>query len=265
MSDAAAQPYRANSLLCPNVCPAGDGTFVILRDSSNNPVPGVTVTLDYSSPAVKDLLEWCEVPPETLYTAVTGGNGKAFFPPAAGKHAPSGVVTLLFSVPWDADEPSPGFDLDGNQVVDAADETLLTSSIGGVNYAADYNCDNLITLADYAAFVQHMGHACAGGGTGAVPPGQAGLIGLGPIYPNPFAGRAVLTYSLASPGWTRLFVYDVSGRLVARLVERMDEPGSHSVEWDGRSEGGRRLASGVYMARLESSSRLATRWVVLSR
>jgi hypothetical protein len=264
-ASAGAQADRDRSTLCPNVCPAGDGTFVTLRDGNGDPVPGITVTLDYSNPVVKNALAWCEVPPETLYTAVTGGDGKAAFPVEAGNHAPSGVVTLLFGVPWDPDEPSPGFDLNGDRVVDDADETIILGAFGTPNDAADYNCDDLVNLADYAVWVQHEGHACQGGGTGAVPLPPGRLLGLGPIYPNPSASRVAVAYSLARSGWVRLSVFDVSGRLVARLVEGMEDAGGHAVAWDGRAADGRQAASGLYCARLESSGQVESRWIVIAR
>jgi flagellar hook assembly protein FlgD len=46
-------------------------------------------------------------------------------------------------------------------------------------------------------------------------------------------------------------VTDVAGRQVRRVVDRRSEsPGPHAVEWRGDGEDGRRVAPGVYFARL---------------
>jgi hypothetical protein len=69
--------------------------------------------------------------------------------------------------------------------------------------------------------------------------------------PNPFNPLTEITYSVAgSSGHTTLAMYDVAGRRVSTLVDRVVEGGEHRVSWDGRDERGERLASGVYFARL---------------
>jgi flagellar hook assembly protein FlgD len=43
-------------------------------------------------------------------------------------------------------------------------------------------------------------------------------------------------------------IYDATGRLVRRLVSDTDQgPGRQLVAWNGRDDGGRRVASGVYV------------------
>jgi hypothetical protein len=71
-----------------------------------------------------------------------------------------------------------------------------------------------------------------------------------PNYPNPFSDQTTLEYVLPDPGTVRLAVYDVLGRQVRVLVDENQQAGRHTVQWDGRDESGRRLASGVYLARL---------------
>jgi hypothetical protein len=70
--------------------------------------------------------------------------------------------------------------------------------------------------------------------------------------PNPFNPVTTLVYFIAGavPRGASVEVFDLSGRLVATLVDGPAEPGEHSVTWDGRDALGRQLASGVYFARL---------------
>ncbi len=69
--------------------------------------------------------------------------------------------------------------------------------------------------------------------------------------PNPFNPETVIPYSLASDGKVVIRIYDVAGRLVRTLVNAAQPAGPHVARWNGRAEGGRVLASGVYFYRIE--------------
>jgi hypothetical protein len=60
-------------------------------------------------------------------------------------------------------------------------------------------------------------------------------------------------------------IYDVAGRLVARVHSGVLPGGRHMLEWDGRDLGGRPAASGMYFIRLELDGLVATRTVALIR
>lgn len=71
-----------------------------------------------------------------------------------------------------------------------------------------------------------------------------------PNYPNPFSDQTTLEYVLPDPATVRLAVYDVLGRQVRVLVDERQKAGRHTVQWNGHDESGRRMASGMYLARL---------------
>jgi PKD repeat protein len=84
---------------------------------------------------------------------------------------------------------------------------------------------------------------------------QDGINGfaLGRGRPNPFAAQTLIRFAIPEPGSrVVLKVYGVDGRLVRTLVNRHVEPGSHAVDWKGRDDAGRRVASGVYVVRLQT-------------
>ena len=60
-----------------------------------------------------------------------------------------------------------------------------------------------------------------------------------------------------------LVVFDVSGRRVKTLVDRRLQATTHTFEWDGTDDAGRRVASGVYFYRLVADGRVLTRRMVL--
>jgi flagellar hook assembly protein FlgD len=60
-------------------------------------------------------------------------------------------------------------------------------------------------------------------------------------------------------------IYDLAGRLVARLAEGRRSPGIHSFTWDGRTETGRDLAAGTYFARFSAGEATVVRKLTRTR
>ncbi len=83
--------------------------------------------------------------------------------------------------------------------------------------------------------------------------------------PNPFRPGTSLHFVMPDDGRADLAVYDVSGRLVRRLLDRALPSGPHQVSWDGTDETGRDVASGVYFARFETDTLSASTKMVLVR
>ncbi|HEX7343607.1 MAG TPA: choice-of-anchor D domain-containing protein, partial [bacterium] len=68
-------------------------------------------------------------------------------------------------------------------------------------------------------------------------------------YPTPFNAQTVLSYQLPVAGQVNLQVYDLTGRMVAELVNGMRDPGVHQVTWDASG-----LPSGLYFCRIQAGS-----------
>lgn len=83
--------------------------------------------------------------------------------------------------------------------------------------------------------------------------------------PNPFSAQTTLEYGLTQQSLVTVSVYDMMGRKVSTLVNGQRPTGTHTVTWDGRSDDGRTLASGVYMMRMQAGDRAVTRRVTLVR
>jgi hypothetical protein len=80
---------------------------------------------------------------------------------------------------------------------------------------------------------------------------EPGVLSLG-SYPNPFSGSTQIQLNLPSASRVSLMVYDVSGRLVRTLADEVMVAGEHSVEWNGCSANGERVAAGVYVVRMDA-------------
>src|SRR5690606_18261541 len=96
-----------------------------------------------------------------------------------------------------------------------------------------------------------------------VHPGQD--VALLPTYPNPFVAETIIPYRLAAAGAVRLEIFDLQGRRVRTLLEANLPPGEHRVRWDGQSDAGRAVASGVYLVRLKTETSTQTRQLVRVR
>ena len=79
-------------------------------------------------------------------------------------------------------------------------------------------------------------------------------------YPNPFNPSTTITYALPNASVVRLSVYDLLGREVSVLVNERRDAGVHEVKFDGS-----KLASGVYLYRMQAGSYVETRKLLLVR
>ncbi|MFN8179960.1 MAG: T9SS type A sorting domain-containing protein [bacterium] len=91
------------------------------------------------------------------------------------------------------------------------------------------------------------------------PPLRTGLAG---VQPNPFVERVVIRFGLLQPSRASVSVFDVTGRLVRRLVDGVQIPGSHDVTWNGTDSAEHAVAPGVYFVRFNSPDRTETTKIV---
>jgi hypothetical protein len=83
--------------------------------------------------------------------------------------------------------------------------------------------------------------------------------------PNPFTEGTSLRLGLPEKGAVSVRVYDVLGRRVRVLAEGTMDAGWHTLAWDGRTEGGRRMPSGLYVCRARIPSGSMTVRLVKTR
>ncbi len=79
-------------------------------------------------------------------------------------------------------------------------------------------------------------------------------------YPNPFNPTTTINYQLSSISHVTLDVYDLTGRMVAQLVDGTREAGQHEVTFDASD-----LSSGVYIYQLEAGDYHAIGKMVLMK
>ena len=60
-------------------------------------------------------------------------------------------------------------------------------------------------------------------------------------FPNPFNASTIIEYTLLTGGHVSLIVYDLLGRQVETLVDKIQSPTKYKIEWSPRN-----LSSGIY-------------------
>lgn len=79
-------------------------------------------------------------------------------------------------------------------------------------------------------------------------------------YPNPFNGQTNIYYALPKKEKVVLTVYDMLGRVIKTLVNKVEEPGYYSVTFDANN-----ISSGIYFYNLNAGSFSETKKLVLLR
>jgi len=80
------------------------------------------------------------------------------------------------------------------------------------------------------------------------PANLPGSFALHPAYPNPFNPSTTISFDIpdATDRNTSLHIYDITGKLVETLVNKVLPSGSHAVTWDPKN-----LSSGLYIVQLK--------------
>jgi len=88
---------------------------------------------------------------------------------------------------------------------------------------------------------------------------------LYPNYPNPFNPVTTISYDLPEDGFVDLSVYNMRGEKVATLMQCNQEAGSYRLNWDGTSQSGDMVASGIYFLRIASGNYCRTDKMIFIR
>ncbi|MBE0566168.1 MAG: T9SS type A sorting domain-containing protein, partial [Krumholzibacteria bacterium] len=84
-------------------------------------------------------------------------------------------------------------------------------------------------------------------------------------WPNPFNPRTTVAFELPVAGPARVELFDLRGRLVRRLLDGTFAAGPRAVAWDATDDAGRRVASGVYLVRVQAGGTADLRKLVLAK
>ncbi len=144
-------------------------------------------------------------------------------------------------------------------VVSASGNDVYTGAIySGMNgvrsYHSDAGVNGTYTVSDTLGTIFHFGTSVdtilsIRPDVAAVPTGYV----LSQNFPNPFNPQTMIAFEVPAAQMATLIVYDLLGHQVRSLVNAVITPGEYRIVWDGRSDSGMRVASGVYLYRLQTN------------
>ncbi len=91
------------------------------------------------------------------------------------------------------------------------------------------------------------------------------VFALNGNYPNPFNPMTRISFSLPKEAHTSVQVLDVRGHVVRTLFVGTMTEGEQQLNWDGKSDEGRSVAAGLYLARLRTVGYEATVKMTLAK
>ncbi len=77
---------------------------------------------------------------------------------------------------------------------------------------------------------------------------------LAPNFPNPFNPTTTIRYGIPEQTTVKLFIYDITGRIIRNIVYDSQPVGWHQYQWNGTDDSGQPVSTGIYFARLEARS-----------
>jgi flagellar hook capping protein FlgD len=85
------------------------------------------------------------------------------------------------------------------------------------------------------------------------------------VFPNPFNPKTKIEFSVPKVAPVAVRIFDIQGKLVSKLVDdRSMAPGVYQVAWNGKSDRGQDMPSGLYFAQIRSgASRQSVRLTML--
>jgi hypothetical protein len=93
---------------------------------------------------------------------------------------------------------------------------------------------------------------------------NASELSLHAVKPNPFRFETHISFTLPEDLHVQVKVFDVVGRHVNTIVDRMVEAGSHSTVWRGQDDKGQIVPPGLYFVRLDAAGEIQRRKIVLA-
>ena len=82
-------------------------------------------------------------------------------------------------------------------------------------------------------------------------------------YPNPFNPLTTLRYDLPKNAFVRINIYDILGNIVCNLVNKNQESGYKSVQWNATNNQGEAMPAGLYFYSIKAGQFRLTKTMIL--
>ncbi len=84
-------------------------------------------------------------------------------------------------------------------------------------------------------------------------------------HPNPFNPTTSITFDVPEAAEAKLTIYNMMGKRIRTLFHGQATAGQHQVVWNAANEQGVKVASGVYIYKLEANNFQAMKRLILMK
>ncbi|MBI9070208.1 MAG: T9SS type A sorting domain-containing protein [Melioribacteraceae bacterium] len=82
-------------------------------------------------------------------------------------------------------------------------------------------------------------------------------------YPNPFNPKVNVSVGVNKRTSLKLFIYDIQGRLIKKLVDNVYSKGNNIIAWNSINDNGMKVNSGIYIIKAVTASTTITKKIIL--
>jgi hypothetical protein len=225
----------------------------------------------------RSLLDDEEAAPRVRHYKVWRRRREEPFAPLAGGNGPG------YRGPYEQGQTGPAWEVISTVIATASCCYQLTvpteCDLSGTDTCWTYVCVTAHTgvMGDHYDSEVVRGYSVDNQGMTSEPQGEAGpddtgmdnMTGGGARLfspePNPSRVGFAIEFELSRSEWTRLVVYDVTGRQIDVIHEGLTGPGPHMVLWDPGAAGIAKPSPGLYFVRLTTETEMQTVKLMLIR
>ena len=84
-------------------------------------------------------------------------------------------------------------------------------------------------------------------------------------HPNPFNPDTRIVYTLESPEYVTLRIFNLQGQLIRTLVSQHQSAGNYSAYWDGNNQNGDPMVSGHYLYQIQAGNEIRSGRMILMK
>jgi hypothetical protein len=82
-------------------------------------------------------------------------------------------------------------------------------------------------------------------------------------YPNPFTHETNIQFELQNASEIEINIFDLTGKEICTLLKEYQQPGQHTVRWNGTDNAGNRMKNGVYFYQMKTEQNILCRKLIL--
>ena len=91
------------------------------------------------------------------------------------------------------------------------------------------------------------------------------IMGIRGNFPNPFNSSTIIEFSLDIECFIKLDIFNISGQKINTLCEENLPAGLHSIRWNSNDSKGIKVATGIYLLKLQMGNTIASHRMLLMR